>query len=105
MVRQKRIQRIQSKSVWFGRGDHYYTYPELLLRQNYREADTIRCDDKEQTRAYCAFVRWRSETLLPVLTYCYGKWVGFLYSGIVALGFIGSIVGFSAVKGKGRKAL
>lgn len=82
--RSEEIQRMQSKSVWFGRGNHYYTYPELLLRENYREADAITREvmDKEQTRAYCAFVRWRSETLLPVLTYCYGKWVGFLYSGI-----------------------
>lgn len=101
--RSEEIQRMQSKSVWFGRGEQYYTYPEYL----YEEADDVISDvmDKEQTKAYFAFVRWRSEVLLPVLTYCFGKWVKLLYFTIVPLWFMGAIIGFTAVKGKGRKSL
>lgn len=107
--RSEEIQRMRSESVLFGRGDHYYTYPdsESLLRENYTEENEVirEVTNKEQTRAYHTFVRWRSETLLPVLAYCFGKWVGVLYSVIVPLWFVGSIAGFTAVKGKGRRVL
>ena len=61
------------------------------------------CMDKETIRAYYAFVRWHNETLLPVLTYCFGKWVGLLYSLLVPFWFIGAFAGSTAVKGKGKK--
>lgn len=105
--RSEEIQYMRSKSVWFGRGDHYYTYPECLQRENLMGAkETVReVMDKETSRAYHAFVRWRSETLLPVLTYCFGKWVGLLYLLLVPLWFIGAFAGFTSVKGKGKKTL
>lgn len=106
--RSEEIQRIQSKSVWFGRGDHYYTYPdhENLLREHHEDAELIwEVTDVEQTRAYFGFGRWRSETLLPILTYCFGKWIGVLYFVIVLFWLVGSSVGFVAVKGKCRRVL
>lgn len=98
---------MRSKSVWFGRGDHYYTHPEYLQRENLIGTDeTVRkLMDRETTRAYYAFVRWRSETLLSVLTYCFGKWVGLLYSLLAPLWLIGACVGSSAVKGRREKIL
>lgn len=63
------------------------------------------CMDKETIRAYHTFVRWRSETLLPVLTYCFGKWVGLLYSLLAPLWLIGACVGSTAVKGRRKKIL
>lgn len=105
--RSEEIQRMQSKSVWFGRGEHYYTYPEYLLRETYVEADDIISEvmDTERTKAYFAFVGWYSQALLPVLTYCFGKWVRLLYLAIVPLWLLGAFIGFTAVKGKGRKVL
>lgn len=105
--RSEEIQYMRSKSVWFGPGDHYYTYPEFLQRENLTGADeTVReVMDRETTRAYHTFVRWRSETLLPVLTYCFGKWVGLLFSLLVPFWFIGALAGSTAVKGNGKKAL
>ena len=105
--RSEEIQYMRSKSVWLGRGDHYYTYPEFLQRENLMGAKETVCEvmDKETSRAYHAFVRWRSETLLPVLTYCFGKWVGLLYSLLAPLWLIGACVGSAAVKGRRKKIL
>ena len=105
--RSEEIRYMRSKSVWFGRGDHYYTYPECLQRENLIGADEAVREvmDRETSRAYHAFVRWHSETLLPVLTYCFGKWVGLLYSLLAPLWLVGACAGFSAVEGKGRKFL
>lgn len=108
VCRTEEIQRIHSKSVWFGRGDHYYTYPDYknLLREHNVDSELNRkVTDIEHTRAYFGFGCWRNETLLPVLTYCFGKWVGVLYTAIVLLWFIGSSAGFARVKGIGGKIL
>ena len=102
--RSEEIRYMRSKSVWFGRGDHYYTYPEYLQYKNLKEP-VSEVMDRETSRAYHAFVRWRSETLLPVLSYCFGKWVGLLYSLLVPLWLIGACISLSAVKGNGRKFL
>lgn len=105
--RSEEICRLQSKSVWFGRGKHYYTYPECLVYEKNSEADKMMFEvtDIEQTRAYFAFGSWRSEELLPVLVYCFGKWIGLLYFTLVFLWLNGSFAGFVTLKGRGRKIL
>lgn len=102
--RSEEIQYMRSQSVWFGRGEHYYTYPEYLQYKNLKEPIS-EVMDRETSRAYHAFVRWHSETLLPVLSYCYGKWMGLLYSLLVPLWLIGACISLSVVKGKGGKFL
>lgn len=107
--RSEEIQRMRSKSVLFGRGDHYYTYPdhESLKHENYIEEneEIHEVVEKEHTRAYCAFVRWRSETLLPVLSYCFGKWIAILYFIIALFWLTGATACLITVKGSGRKLL
>lgn len=106
--RSEEIQRMRTKSVLFGRGDHYYTYPDhdSYYLENYIEDEEIlEVVKKEHIRAYCAFVRWRSETLLPVLSYCFGKWIAILYFTIALFWLTGATVCLITVKGSGRKLL
>lgn len=107
--RSEEIQRMRSKSILLGHGDHYYTYPdhESLKSENYIEENEEIHDvvEKEHTRAYCAFVRWQSETLLPVLSYCFGKWIAIAYAAIALLWLTGVTACLAAIKGIGRKLL
>lgn len=101
------IRYIHSKSHWFGRGDHYYTYPdssrgEDMTTEEYHESRDIA--NRESIQAYYAFEQ-RSAPPLSILDYGYGMWVSGLYALVAVFWCAGAIAGWKAVKGIWNRVL
>ena len=101
------IQYIRSKSRWFGRGDHYYTYPDAsqgedMATEEYHEIRDIA--NGESIKAYYVFEQ-RSAPPLSILDYGYGMWVSGLYALVVVFWCVGAIIGWKAVKGIWNRVL
>lgn len=100
------IQYTRSKSHWFGRGDPYYTYADSsyspdMTDEEYRQMCDI--SDRENSRAY--ELERHTASMLPILDYCYGKWVSALYALIAVFCCVGAIIGWKAVKGSWNRVL
>ena len=98
---------IRSKSHWFGRGDHYYTYPDTSSKpdmtvEGYQQMRDVSI--RETGKAYDVFGQ-RSASLLPCLDYGYGKWVSGLYALVAVFWCAGAIIGWKAVKGIWNRVL
>ena len=101
------IQYIRSKSHWFGRGDHYYTYPdasqgETMTTEEYHEIRDIA--NGESIKAYYVFEQ-RSAPPLSILDYGYGMWVSGLYALVAVFWCAGALAGWKAVKGIWNRVL
>lgn len=98
---------IRSKSHWFGRGDHYYTYPDTSSRPDMTVEEYQQMRDvsiRETEKAYYVFGQ-RSASLLPYLDYGYGKWVSGLYALVAVFWCVGAVIGWKAVKGIWNRVL
>lgn len=98
---------IRSKSHWFGRGNHYYTYPDTsstpdMTVEEYQQMRDISI--RETVKAYDVFGQ-RSAPLLPCLDYSYGKWVSALYALVAVFWCVGAIIGWKAVRGIWNRVL
>lgn len=108
--RAEEIAVLRSKSVWIGRGEHYYTYPEytnmLLINEELQVEDAVReVVEKEHLRIGVVFSQWGSEELLPVLSYCFGTVIFAVYCVIVAVWIGAAVWGGMSLKGLGSKVL
>ena len=98
---------IRSKSHWFGRGDHYYTYPDTSSTPDMTEEEYQQMRDvsiRETDKAYYVFGQ-RSASVLPSLDYGYGKWVSSLYALAAVFWCVGAIIGWKAVRGIWNRVL
>ena len=98
---------IRSKSHWFGRGDHYYTYPDTSSTPDMTEEEYQQMRDvsiRETDKAYYVFGQ-RSASVLPSLDYGYGKWVSSLYALVAVFWCVGAIIGWKAVRGIWNRVL
>lgn len=98
---------IRSKSHWFGRGDHYYTYPDTsstpdMTVEEYQQMRDVSI--RETEKAYYVFGQ-RSASVLPSLDYGYGKWVSSLYALVAVFWCVGAIIGWKAVRGIWNRVL
>lgn len=101
------IQYIRSKSHWFGRGDHYYSYPDAwqgedMTTEEYHEIRDIA--NGESIKAYYVFEQ-RSAPPLSILDYGYGMWVSGLYALVVVFWCVGALIGWKAVRGSWNRVL
>lgn len=100
------IQYTRSKSHWFGRGEPYYTYQDTYPTPDMTDEEYLQmCDisDRETSRAY--ELERQPSSMLPILDYCYGKWVSALYALIAVFWCAGAIMGWKAVKGSWNRVL
>ena len=100
------IQYTRSKSHWFGRGEPYYTYQDTYPTPDMTDEEYLQmCDisDRETSRAY--ELERQPSSMLPILDYCYGKWVSALYALIAVFWCVGAIMGWKTVRGSWNRVL
>lgn len=75
-----------TKSHLFGHGDSYYEYPEALTESYTRGQTDLPVEAwhafEERDRAEAVFRDYRTNRMLPVLSYTYGLWVSFLFAAL-----------------------
>lgn len=101
------IRYIRSKSRWFGRGDHYYTYPdpspsEDMTMEEYHEMRDIA--NRESIKAYYIFEK-PSAPLLSNFDYGYGMWFSGLYTLVAVFWCVGALAGWVSLRGIWNRVL
>lgn len=85
-----------SKCHLFGHGEEYYEYPDALAEsdQNFELLSEEEQQAQMERDRVRIFLRFRSDWILPVLSYTYGFWITLVFTAIGITWCIGAVGSF-----------